>query len=405
MIQETITTKAQSQREKIGHDLEALGRPIDDKKSVNMSGSLLRFCVCVITFCARRLVALFFPITVVIFLSACGKEPLYQEQGYVFGTLVEVSVYGEDEARAKQSVSSVMLEFRRLHDLLHAWQPSALSELNAAFAKGESIEVVPELTAMLTDVVQISAQSDGLFNPAIGSMVKLWGFHANEFKPMLPDDKQLAALVSAHPQMSDICFPNTPLPASGKGGRIGSHNVAVQLDLGGYAKGYALDRAAVLLKQQGIRDALINIGGNVLALGTHGSRSWRVGIQHPRQPGPLATLELHDGEAIGTSGDYQRYFKVGNKRYCHLIDPRSGRPVQGVQAVTVLTHGVRAGVLSDATSKPLFISGSRGWRSAAKKMNVTEALLIDDSGMVHLTAGLQKRLEFTAKTTLTKVEP
>ena len=79
--------------------------------------------------------------------------------------------------------------------------------------------------------------------------------------------------------------------------------------------------------------------------------------------------------------------------------------MQGVQAVTVLTHGTRAGVLSDATSKPLFISGSQGWRSAAKKMNLTETLLIDGSGTVHLTAEMQKRLEFTAKTTLTKVEP
>ena len=405
MIQDTINTKAQRQREKIELDSEVFRRYRGDIKSADMSGSSLRFCVGVLTFCVRWFVASFFPITVVFFLSACGKEPLYLEQGYVFGTLVEVSVYGEDEARAKQSVSSVMLEFQRLHDLLHAWQPSALSELNAAFAKGESSEVAAELTAILTDVVQLSEQSDGLFNPAIGSMVRLWGFQANEFKPTLPDENQLARLVAAHPRMSDIYFSISPFPASGKGGWIGSRNVAVQLDLGGYGKGYALDRAATLLKQQGIRNALINIGGNVLAIGTHGSRSWRIGIQHPRQPGPIATLELHDGEAIGTSGDYQRYFLVGNKRYCHLIDPRNGRPVQGVQAVTVLTHGARAGVLSDAISKPLFISGSQGWRSAAKKMNLTEALLIDENGTVHVTAELQKRLEFTAKTTVTKVVP
>ena len=405
MIQDTLTIKAQRQRDKQGQTSKVFCWPRDVKKSANCLGRSLRFCVGMFIFCARWLVALFFPITVAFFLSACGKEPLYQEQGYVFGTLVEVSVYGEDEARAKQSVLSVMHEFQRLHDLLHAWQPSALSELNAAFAKGESSEVSSELTSMLTDAVQLSAQSDGLFNPAIGSMVKLWGFHANEFKPMLPDENRLAALVSAHPQMNDIYFSISPFPTGGEGGRIGSRNVAVQLDLGGYAKGYALDRAATLLKQQGIRNALINIGGNVLAIGAHGSRSWRVGIQHPRQPGPIATLELHDGEAIGTSGDYQRYFMVDNKRYCHLIDPRNGRPVQGVQAVTVLSHGARAGVLSDATSKPLFIAGSQGWRSAAKKMNLTEALLIDDSGTVHLTAELQKRLEFTAKTTLTKVEP
>jgi thiamine biosynthesis lipoprotein len=77
----------------------------------------------------------------------------------------------------------------------------------------------------------------------------------------------------------------------------------------------------------GVHDALINIGGNVMALGSKNGQRWRVGIQHPRQPGPLATVELDDSEAIGTSGDYQRYFEVDGKRYSHLLDPRSGRPV------------------------------------------------------------------------------
>jgi thiamine biosynthesis lipoprotein len=179
----------------------------------------------------------------------------------------------------------------------------------------------------------------------------------------------------------------------------------VQLDLGGYAKGYALDRAAALLRQQGIHNALINIGGNVLALGQHGSRPWRVGIQHPRKPGPLATLELRDGEAIGTSGDYQRFFEFNGKRYCHLIDPRSGYPAQGVQAVTILTHGEHAGLLSDGASKPLFISGEAGWVAAANSMQLAEAMLIDADGVVHLTAALQKRLEFTDKSTVRKIEP
>ncbi len=113
---------------------------------------------------------------------------------------------------------------------------------------------------------------------------------------------------------------------------------------------------------------------------------------------------MHDGEAIGTSGDYQRYFESGGKRYCHLIDPRNGRPVQGVQAVTVLTHGEHAGVLSDASSKPLFISGSAGWRNAAQKMGITEALLIDGEGVVHLTVAMQKRLEFTDMGTVRKID-
>ena len=331
-----------------------------------------------------------------LLLSACGKEPIYQEQGYVFGTLVEVTVYGAEEGRAKQGIAEVMHEFQRLHDLLHAWKPSELSSLNTAIAQGKHQTVSPELAAMLQDAARLSAQSEGLFNPTIGGLIQTWGFQADDFTPVLPAEKQVASLVKANPQMSDLAI---------SANEVRSTNRNVKLDLGGYAKGYALDRAAAILKQQGIRDALINIGGNVLALGSHGKRPWRVGIQHPRKPGALATLELRDGEAVGTSGDYQRYFEVDGKRYCHLIDPRNGHPVQGVQAVTILTHGARAGLLSDASSKPLFISGTSGWRAAARKMQLDEALLVDAEGRVHLTAAMQKRLEFTDSKTLRDIEP
>ena len=363
----------------------------------------------------------FLTVAAVLLLAACqGKEPLHQEQSYVFGTLVDVTVYGESEPRARQAANEVLQEFQRLHNLLHAWQPSELSKLNAAFARGESMAVSTEFVAMLRDAVQLSQQSQGLFNPAIGGLVQLWGFHADEFKTALPDEKQIVALTAANPQMSDIVFnPSRPpivrggevaqasSPDKGRDGvgfEVRSNNKAVQLDLGGYAKGYALDRAAEILRKQGIRNALVNIGGNILALGQHGKRPWRIGIQHPRKPGALATLELRDGEAVGTSGDYQRYFELGGKRYCHLIDPRSGHPVPGVQAATVLTRGPHAGVLSDVLSKPLFIAGTGGWRAAAMQMNLPEAMLVDAQGSIHLTAGLQKRLEFSDKNSRLLVE-
>lgn len=368
----------------------------------------------------------FLVVAIVLLLSACGKEPLYHEQGYVFGTLVDVSIYGEDEAQARAAVGEVLQEFQRLHDRLHAWQPSELSELNAAFAKGEAKAVSPELAAMLRDSAQLSEQSDGLFNPFIGGLIGLWGFQSDEFKPLLPDAEKIAALVKANPRMADLVFlPSpqrgegagergatlgstlspSPSPASGRGEVVSSRNEAVKLDLGGYAKGYALERAAELLRKRGMRNALVNIGGNIIALGQHGSRPWRVGIQHPRKSGALATLELRDGEAIGTSGDYQRYFELDGKRYCHLIDPRSGWPVQGVQAVTILTRGPNAGLLSDAASKPLFVAGKDGWRAAAQRMGLPEAMLVDAQGVIHLTAALQKRLEFADKNIDVEVLP
>lgn len=343
-------------------------------------------------------------LSLVLLLSSCGKEPFYQEQAYVFGTQVDVSIYGEDETKSRQAVASVMHEFQRLHDLLHAWKPSELSALNAALAQGKSKEVSSEVAAMLQDAARMSAQSGGLFNPAIGGLIQTWGFQADDFKAVLPDEKKVAALVKADPKMSDLVF-SPSISSEENRVIISSRNPTVKIDLGGYAKGYALDRAADILKQQGIHNALINIGGNVLALGQHGNRAWRVGIQHPRKPGPMATLELRDGEAIGTSGDYQRYFEFNGKRYCHLIDPRSGYPAQGAQAVTILTHGERAGLLSDGPSKPIFISGIQGWRAAAQQMQISEAMLVDADGVVHLTAELQKRLEFTDKSTISKVEP
>ncbi|MDD2699602.1 MAG: FAD:protein FMN transferase [Sideroxydans sp.] len=340
---------------------------------------------------------------VLALLTGCGKEPLYQEQAYVFGTIVEVSIYGEEEAKARKGAAAVMAEFQRLHDMLHAWQPSVLSSVNDAIARGKTQAAPAELVFLLQDAEQFSIQSGGTFNPAIGGLIKLWGFQSDTFQPVLPDESKVAALLKANPQMTDMFY--RPPVAGSNEEQVGSKNPAVMIDLGGYAKGYALDRAVELLQQQGIANALINIGGNVIALGTHGKRPWHIGIQHPRKPGAIATLELRDGEAVGTSGDYQRYFEVDGKRYCHLLDPRTGHPVQGVQAVTVLARGERAGLLSDVTSKPIFIAGVAGWRAAVRSMHQTDALLIDAEGKVHLTEAMQKRLEFTDDKTVTVIEP
>ena len=334
-----------------------------------------------------------------LFLAGCSKEPMYQEEGYVFGTMVEVTIYGETEARARPASAQVMHEFQRLHNMLHAWKPSELSDLNKAIAEGRDLVVSPELASILQDAAALSQKSHGLFNPAIGGLVGLWGFHSDTFKPSEPDPKVIAAWVKANPQMSDLSY----TPVAG-GVKVHSSNRAVQIDLGGYAKGYALDRAEKLLKEAGIRNALVNIGGNIIALGRHGQKLWRVGVQHPRDAGALAVVDLQDGEAIGTSGDYQRYFMLGGKRYCHLIDPGSGYPVQGVEAVTVLTQGARAGVLSDADSKPLFVAGVQKWREAAKWMDLTDAMLVDGNGGVHITSGLRKRLEFSDKNLRLQVE-
>jgi len=318
-------------------------------------------------------------------ITACGKAPLHQQESFVFGTRVEVLIAGLEETQARPAAAAVMREFDRLHRTYHAWQPSELSMLNEAIAAGKALAVKPEMAALLADAQRLAALGEALFDPGIGALIRLWGFQSEEFKAVLPDPVALAAWRAAKPGIAELQLDGT---------HVSSRNRAVAIDFGGYLKGVALDRAAAILHEQGVGNALINIGGNVMALGTKNGERWRVGIQHPRQPGPLATLELNDGEAIGTSGDYQRYFELDGKRYCHLLDPRSGEPVIHTRSLTVLiTPRPFAGTLSDMASKPLFISGN-DWPGLAKKLAVDEVLRIDAEGHIQVSAALIRRLEF-----------
>jgi thiamine biosynthesis lipoprotein len=318
-------------------------------------------------------------------LAGCGKAPLHQQESFVFGTRVELLIAGLDEAQARPAAAAVLREFDRLHRTYHAWKPSDLSALNAALADGKTPSVSPEMASLIADAQRLSKLGDGLFDPGIGRLIGLWGFQSDDFKAQLPDPAALAQWRAARPGVADLRLAD---------GRVSSRNREVALDFGGYLKGVALDRAADILKAQGVNNALINIGGNVMALGSKNGERWRVGIQHPRQSGPLATVALDDGEAIGTSGDYQRYFELDGQRYCHLLDPRSGEPVAHTQALTVLvTRRPAAGTLSDAASKPLFIAGS-GWPALARQLEIAQVLRVDADGRVEVSAALRRRIEF-----------
>jgi thiamine biosynthesis lipoprotein len=320
-----------------------------------------------------------------LLLAACQPAPkLYSQESYVFGTRVEVVVWDAPPDQAKTAVADVLREFDRLHRTYHAWQPSEMTALNEAIAAGKPHEVAPEFAQFAREAQALSAQGDHLFDPGIGAIVQLWGFHDDSFKAQLPDAAALAKLVKAKPSIADLTI---------SGNTISSRNPAVALDFGGYLKGVALDRAIDILWRNGISNALVNIGGNVMAIGSKGGTPWRVGIQSPRSPAPLATLELRDGEAIGTSGDYQRFFELGGRRYCHLIDPRTGQPAQGSQAVTVLVTPRRdAGMWSDWSSKPLFIAGN-AWRPIAQRLGLTHVLRVGADGKIEMTDGMRERVK------------
>ena len=326
-----------------------------------------------------------------LWLTACSKATLQEQQAYVFGTRVEVIVVSDRPELGRQAIAAVLQEFDRLHRTFHAWQPSELQQLNLAISAGAPQHLNSELADYIREAQVLSQQGNHLFDPGIGQLIKLWGFQADEFKAELPAEGEIKAWLKTKPSIADLVINENT---------VSSKNRHVALDFGGYLKGVALDRAAEILRKQGINNALINIGGNVIALGNKAGRKWKVGIQHPRQAGPLATVELADGEAIGTSGDYQRYFEIDGKRYPHLLDPRTGYPANHTQSVTILIPAVnRAGTLSDASSKPIFIAGPDKWRELARQLEIDMVMRVDGEGQIQLTQALNERIQVIGQPT------
>jgi len=316
--------------------------------------------------------------------SQAASDVIYRIPGFVFGTKVEVAIYGESEARAQLLGARVLNEFDRLHHKFHAWQPSALTSLNESIARGETYQADAEMVSLLKSATQLAEQSDNLFNPAIGHLIRLWGFQSSDLTVHSPSPTEIKRWVDANPRLSDLRYDGT---------KISSRNKAVMLDLGGYAKGYALDRAALILREAQVKAALINVGGNMLAIGQPGNRHWKVGIRDPRSEGSLAELELHDNEAIGTSGDYQRYFMKDGKRHPHIIDARTGQTIDLVASVTIITSGgLDAGLRSDGNSKPLFITSPLHWRAMAQQLGLKEVMLIDADRNVEMTPAMAQRI-------------
>lgn len=325
-------------------------------------------------------------------LTACGVQEPVRQEGYVFGTRVEIVIADGKDGIAKKAVEDVMREFDRLHNAYHAWKKSELTALNAALAAGKPKPVPPELGELIREAQDLAEAGNHLFDPGIGRLIALWGFQTDEIKPSRPSDEAIKEVLDDDPpSIASLVIENNVVRSS-------QRNVA--LDFGGYLKGVALDRAAEILRDNGLRHALINIGGNVLAMGNRQGRPdgkpWRVGIQHPRSAEvgnlPLAALELQDGEAIGTSGDYHRFFEVDGKRYCHLIDPRTGQPHADTRSLTILVPaGSDVGMRSDALSKPIFIAG-KDWRAMARKLGVASVLRVGADGAIQATRPMRERL-------------
>lgn len=320
-------------------------------------------------------------------LFGCQREPEpVREQLLVFGSSAEVEVVNADAAVVRQVLAEAMADLAQLERDWHAWQPSALTRVNAALAAGAAAPAPESIRQLLERVRPWSERSGGLFDPAIGGLIALWGFHTDQFpitRP-LPEPAQIEAWLAQRPQLGDVRI---------EGEQIISRNPAVQLDLAAVAEGAAAERVAALLRRRGIDNALLSLGGDLLALGQRGSRRWRVAIRDPIGGGDrmLASIELGDGESLFTSGNYARFRQApSGQRWAHILDPRSGRPAEGVaEAVVLAADPVRA----DALATALMVGGPAQFAALLRAFGVRCALILTDQNELMITRAMASRIE------------
>lgn len=314
-------------------------------------------------------------------ISACQQAPQeYQREFFAMGTLVSVQLYDVPEQQAKIVLDNIEADFQAMHHDWHAWEDGPLVQLNDAIAQGKPFDIPAVLAPLLAPAMQLAERSEHLFNPALGRLFALWGFQGNA-RTQPPEQAAIAAILAQRPRMSDLVLEDS---------RIRSNNLAVQIDLGGFAKGWAVDRVIEKLQQHGVSNAIVNTGGDLRAIGSHGERPWRIGIRHPRQAGAIAAVEITQDAAVFTSGDYERFFEVDGKRYHHILDPRSGWPAQGTTSLTVI-HPQAA--TADAAATALFVAGD-DWPRIAYRLGIEQVLRIRSDGRVEMTPAMQQRIEW-----------
>lgn len=277
-------------------------------------------------------------------LSGCGeREGKLVEEWETMGTWVRVEIHHSDTATANAGIAAVRAAFDSVNVVMNTWSPeSEISRLNAAPA-GSTFTLSPWLDECLSAAEDVRDASGGAFDPTAGPLMHLWGFYRREGNlPSRADVDSARALMGGyrHDRESGIVVKE----------RDGTH-----FDLGGIAKGFAVDRAAEGLKKLGIQNALIDLGGNLYCLGAPpGREHWRVGIRNPLDRDILFAAIETDERAFATSGSYERFVEIDGKRYGHIMNPATGHPAEGFLSVTVLSPGA---TLGDALSTALFVLG------------------------------------------------
>ena len=281
-------------------------------------------------------------------LGACQPPPVADHSFPAFGTSVRIEILSAEPGQAAAATRDIESRFRTADTDWYAFGTGELAAVNALLARSQAAPVSADLAPLIARAIALHGQSGGLFDPGVCALVRLWQFDSAEDLAAAsgpPPEVARLALRASQGTLADLRFD----------GHTASANRPLCIDLGGMAKGTALEQARTVLAQHGIRNALIDIGGSSqLAIGRKGASPWVIGLKDPRADRVIARLTLRPGEAASTSGDYERGYTRAGRRYHHILDPATGEPTTGSASVTALAMD---GELVDAATTALMVAG------------------------------------------------
>lgn len=307
-------------------------------------------------------------------LVADGRgEGLVTRSDTVMGTSLEILVVAPPGPEVEAAIDAAVAELRRVEDLVTTWRPSALTRFNDA--AGHEVHLDDEVLALLEEAKRVCLLTGRSFDPTFQGAARVWDFRHPGARPPTPEAAREAF-------RAVDCRRLTIDRERG----IARLDPGMAVGLGGIAKGYAVGRAARILRERGYEGFVVNAGGDLYASGRHDGRIWRVGIRHPRDPDRDIAVLPATGYAVATSGDYERYFDYGGKRYHHILSPRTGFPAAGCQSVTILA---RDPTLADALATGVFVMGPEEGLALVERLDGVETLIIDTEGNPHMSEGLR----------------
>jgi thiamine biosynthesis lipoprotein len=296
------------------------------------------------------------------------------------GTVIEITLIADDEEAANKAALRAFQEMKRIETLMSPWLDSSdVTRINRSAGK-ERVKISPETFEVIQKAQEISELSEGGFDITIGPLTELWR-KAREKKipPSIEEVKEKLGLVN---------FKNIEMDQEGK---VFLKKKDMAIDLGGIAKGYAVDKAFKLLKSLGYINLIVNAGGDLKVGGLKNNQPWSIGIQNPRESQKiLARISVSD-MAVATSGDYERFFIYGDKRYHHIFNPRDGFPTEGCQSVTIVTKDC---IIADGLATAVFVLGSEKGYSLCQKLEGVDCLIVDKEGKMIFSPGMKDRISF-----------